>query len=495
MLSNIHNSELVLGLIYTVGTQIDDLSSVLKDVLRQYHYTLEEISVSKDIISQFESSESHFENEHDRITHYMNLGNKIRQETDDNSILMKGVAKELYLRRLDDTESPQPRERIAYLIKSIKHPDEVSFLRQTYGDGFHLIGVTSQRERRLNYLKDIKGMTSEDANQLIERDSNEDFEQGQHTRDAFQHADYFVDITEDRDRTQNQIKRLIELLFGNPFITPTFDEYAMFMAYATSLRSADLSRQVGAAIARDNVILSMGTNDCPKFGGGLYWPFDEKHDGKAKYVDSKDGRDYMRGYDSNKTEQAKLITSILENLGMDSSDKKLISKVKKAGISDLTEFGRVVHGEMDAILTCARNQISCKDATMYVTTFPCHNCAKHIIASGIKRVIYIEPYPKSKAFEFHPAEITDDCRTSDKVVFEPFTGVGPQRYADLFSMISTKWYKRNRKDSSGEAITWGPDKAELRTPISPFNYMDSEASALLVFEEETKALKGAIEDE
>ncbi|MDN3612645.1 hypothetical protein QWZ16_23945 [Vibrio ostreicida] len=29
-----------------------------------------------------------------------------------------------------------------------------------------------------------------------------------------------------------------------------------------------------------------------------------------------------------------------------------------------------------------------------VRLFPCHNCAKHIVASGIKRVVYVEPYPK-----------------------------------------------------------------------------------------------------
>ena len=50
----------------------------------------------------------------------------------------------------------------------------------------------------------------------------------------------------------NSVSRLVELLFGNPFISPNFDEYAMFMAYASSLRSADLSRQIGAVIAREN---------------------------------------------------------------------------------------------------------------------------------------------------------------------------------------------------------------------------------------------------
>ena len=60
---------------------------------------------------------------------------------------------------------------------------------------------------------------------------------------------------------------MVDLWFGNPFITPTFDEHAMFLAFSAALRSADLSRQVGAVITKDSQILSAGANDCPKAGG------------------------------------------------------------------------------------------------------------------------------------------------------------------------------------------------------------------------------------
>ena len=39
--------------------------------------------------------------------------------------------------------------------------------------------------------------------------------------------------------------------------------------------------------------------------------------------------------------------------------------------------------------------------TLYTTTFPCHNCTRHIVASGIAKVYYIEPYAKSLALELH----------------------------------------------------------------------------------------------
>ena len=481
------DSELVLGLITTVGTDIDDVINDITNQLKFFNYKTEVINVSNDIISQFDTSDKQeFTSEYERIKYYMDLGNKVRKDLGDSSILMKGVSRNIYLKReIDATGQPQPRKRTAYIIKSIKHPDEVEFLRNTYGDGFHLIGITSSRERRIKYLVERKGICEKEANELLDRDENEDIKQGQHTRDAFQHSDYFIGITEDKDLTYNSVSRLIDLLFGDPFISPSFDEYAMFMAYASSLRSADLSRQIGAVIAKNNEILSMGANDCPKVGGGLYWPILGEH---GKYEDEIDGRDYMRGEDSNKIEQNKIINSILKAFELDESPEN-IAKLKNTGIGDLTEYGRVVHGEMEALLSCARNNISCRDATLYATTFPCHNCAKHIIAAGIKRVVYIEPYPKSKAFQFYTAEISAK-RDDKKVSFEAFTGVGPQRFTDLFAISSTRWYARKRKDKQGKKIEWKRENAELRNPISLLNYLHAEESALINFEEETMAKKG-----
>lgn len=486
MLQN-QDSELIIGIISTVGTDVESVIEAIIDRLKFFRYTTEIISVSKDVIALFEQNETEcWPSEFERISHYMDLGNQIRTKTEDSSILMKGIARHIHLNReTDEKGNAKPKGRVAYIIKSIKHPDEVDFLREAYGEGFHLIGITSSHERRVKNLIERKGLDEKKAKELLDRDLNEDIKHGQHTRDAFQHSDYFICTTEDVDRTYNSVGRLLDLLFGNPFITPSFDEYAMFMAYASSLRSADLSRQIGAVIARDNEILSTGANDCPRSGGGLYWPLEDEH---GEFADEDDGRDYMKGEDSNKIEQQKIIDSVLKALNLDATEEN-VKKVKGAGIGDLTEYGRVVHGEMEAILSCARNNISCKGATLYATTFPCHNCAKHIIASGIKKVYYIEPYPKSKAFQFYKREISDSIEDDSKVVFAPFTGVGPQRFADLFAISSTRWYAKKRKDKSGKKLEWKREEAELRNASSLFSYLDSEQAALMNFEDETVALK------
>ena len=281
----------------------------------------------------------------------------------------------------------------------------------------------------------------------------------------------------------------MDLIFGSPYLTPTFDEYAMFMAFTSSLRSADLSRQVGAVIAKNNEIIASGANDSPRAGGGLYWPiFDEK---KHDIVDKSDGRDYKRGFDSNKIEQHNIIQNILSNLD-DTFDKekkdKLEDVLKKSSIKYITEYGRVVHAEMEALLFCARNNISSKEATLYCTTFPCHNCAKHIIAAGLKKVVYIEPYPKSKAFDFHSDSIINNekefllpDKNDSYVNFVPFIGVGPRKFFDLFSISLSSGYKIKRKESDGSIVKWMPEESFSRLQMLPFSYMERELIATADF--------------
>ena len=481
------DSELVMGIIHTVGSNSGEIINMIKDSLRKFNYTSEVIKVSRQIIQQFVPPEAEsIVDEYDRISYYMDWGNEIRKQTGDGAILMKGVAAYIYSNYRSKI-CDAPRRRVAYIIDSIKHPDEVDFLRKTYGDGFHLIGISDSYENRKNYLMERKNLNDERAESLLERDDNESDKNGQHTREAYQESDYFINAGDESKQIQANVFRLLDLLFGNPFITPTFEEYAMFRAYVASLRSADLSRQIGAVVAKENEIIAEGVNDCPRALGVLYWPKYER----GKYFDEELGRDYMLGYDSNKREQQNLISNILTALDLDISDEN-IKKIKAAGIGKLTEYGRVVHSEMEALLMCARNNVSTRGCDMYVTTFPCHSCAKHIIAAGIKKVYYIEPYPKSKALEFYKREISQDMKDADKVCFLPFAGVGPHRFMDLFSMKSTKWYPRARKDDKGNKIEWKRGTANLRNPMMVLNYIDMEKSAYSQYEREVKHIREEI---
>jgi len=59
----------------------------------------------------------------------------------------------------------------------------------------------------------------------------------------------------------------------------------------------------------------------------------------------------------------------------------------------------VLHAESNAISKCSKSTISSQGATMYLTLSPCFDCAKLIIQSGIKRVVYKETYRETDALE------------------------------------------------------------------------------------------------
>lgn len=484
--------EVIIGLVGAIGTNLEQIKASIKDMLVTYSYNVTEIRISSDIIKQLRPTEVSEEN-YININNLMTAGNELREKGKNNAILSMAASALISSHR--DKESsglPKPKNRMAYIIHSLKHPDEVNLLRDIYTNGFYLIGVYSDEDRRKDYLINHKSVPASEAEKLIKRDAHEGDKWGQHTRDTYELADFFVNSENNYDKVTNHLWRFFDLIFGKPNISPTFDEYAMSMAYSASLRSADLSRQVGAVLTKNKMILTTGANDIPAFGGGLYWP--EMIDDKIQ--DITGGRDYTIGYDSNADEKQNIIKDIIEKLQINidkTTDKMLIRHKDKISelildtlnnskIKDITEYGRVVHAEMEAILSCARSEINTFKTTLYCTTFPCHNCAKHIVASGIEKVFYIEPYPKSKAFLFHKdsiesSESSKNSQDVKKVIFEPFVGVGPRCFFNLFSINLGTGYKVVRKESDGTVVKWERKNGRLRIQMLPSSYIEKELKA------------------
>lgn len=61
---------------------------------------------------------------------------------------------------------------------------------------------------------------------------------------------------------------------------------------------------------------------------------------------------------------------------------------------------RTIHAEMNAVIQCSANGVSTKNATAYVTNMPCTNCAKALIAAGIKEVVIFSDYHDTMAEDF-----------------------------------------------------------------------------------------------
>lgn len=480
--------ELVIGLVGATGTDLNRVSDLLRTQLYRTGYAVEILKISQEVIPQFGAVDIDATNPFDRLDKLMTAGNSARETAKDNSILALGAAARIAEKRFGgDPPSPVPMLRRAVIVNSLKRPEEVDRLRQIYPNGFVLLGVYADVTLRRRALID-RGISELQADILMERDADERLAPyGQRLNKTFYLSDFFIRLDRGEEQTRSELVRLVELLFGHPNRTPTFDEYAMFFAFAAALRSADLSRQVGAVIARDNAILATGANDCPRAGGGLYWPI---RDSSGRLADEPRGRDYTLKCDSNVKEQKQIVERIVALFegepGISSDSLRAKLKSSASPIGDLTEYGRVVHAEMDAITTCARSDVSAAGATLYCTTFPCHNCAKHIVAAGIERVVFIEPYPKSKALVFHPDAIVFDSRSADdrRVLFEPFFGVGPRRFFDLFSMnLSSGYDVARKKDGAGDVETWDHKTSRLRLQMLPSTYLDLEGQAAFIFKQ------------
>jgi deoxycytidylate deaminase len=460
--------ELVFGLVGPIGVDMSVVERKLEESLAAVHYQSRRIKLTE-LMRRVAVDGCDIDDGADPVKHFqsrIDYANAVRKKCEDDAALAALGIVAIRENRIQhwkgthDEEQAQsiPIERTAYIIRQLKRPEEIELLRRVYGRKFVQISVhASERNRQENLERQIgrndPGRSPADcrreAAKLIDTDINQRTdEHGQRVEDVFYRGDAFIDGRTE-ETTARSLGRFIQALFGKNSISPTRDEYGAYIAASASLRSIDLSRQVGAAIfSPRGEVISLGCNEVPKFGGGTYWTEDDEPH-----------RDYDDGVDSNRTEKSRIIFDFLNTLEKAGafaegktadllySDKKVREGIKDSPISDITEFGRMTHAEMTALCDAARLGRSVEGSTIYVTTFPCHNCAKHLIAAGIHRVVFIEPYPKSKALAFHSDSAILDQRAPDRVVFQHFIGISPRRYRDIFE-------KAGRRNSDGSVAEW-----------------------------------------
>lgn len=481
--------ELIIGLVGAVGSPMDAVVSQLVKQLKRFDYTAEQIRLSRLLRETPEGQKIDDSSKYSRISTSMDAGTALRERLGRGDALIALAAYEMRkIRRQrsgfdDEKEAPPPLANHCFILRSLKHEHEVDRLRQLYGDQFVLIGVYSPRSTRVDRLAGDFAAGKPDpqrdkAEELVQRDESEVGRKlGQNVREVFPLADAFVAV----DELEKQLERVVDLFFGSPFDTPTMDEHGMFHAQAAALRSAALSRQVGACVtSKRGDILAVGCNEVPRAGGGQYWPRDKD-----------DSRDFLKGKDQNdeikrqllseffsELQKTKWVTDAFRARRPEDIVGEALKKTRSSGekdelrlagtrVASLTEFGRDVHAEMSALMTLARLNLSSDRARLYCTTFPCHNCAKHIVAAGISRVVFIEPYPKSFAIKFHEDSIVLEDKKKGRVHFTPFVGIAPSKYL--------KWFRAGRrKDSDGTAVTWpdGPQLPVFATRVGGYSQAD-----------------------
>ena len=459
--------ELVIALCGPIGSPLHETAAEVEKVLSDFGYRARTIrlsgiiSMNASMVGMAVDGSSKF----NRTNSLIDIGDVLRERFGADILAKIAIAKISADRQQSfgpsddaakDTEQPHElkiaQQRTCHIVDSIKNQSELDLLRLIYGDALFAIGVFSPPEIRRQTLLQPGNFSEHEIEKLIDKDSGEEFSHGQSVRNTFPACDFFLRVdepifeqTEKKHLALAQIgvklKRLFGLLFHTTIVSPTSEENAMYAAASASRNSACLSRQVGAAVtSTTGEILALGWNDVPQAGGGLY--------GKPilnSTLEMQQTQSDKRCYslpnrkchnDEEKRGIARKIAEILNQAGL-LDDARIESAIEKISsdsrVKDLIEFSRAVHAEMHAILGASRvagERIV--GGKIFVTTYPCHACARHIIAAGISEVHYIEPYRKSMAIRLHQDALSEAEDAKGKVRIVQFEGVAPRRFIDLF---------------------------------------------------------------
>lgn len=443
LIKDTHTEELVIALCGPIGSGHLEVSQKLSNILTDdFGYDVQIIKLSEFIKAVNAIDES---SQYQRIKTLQDGGNKLREDFGNAYLAEKAIQQITYEREEhrgsgSDSEKSDKytTRRVCYIVDSIKNKDEYTLLSLIYREMFYCFGVLAPLEERVNRLQG-KGMDYSQIYSLIDRDSGEEVEHGQQVGDTFVKSDFFIRTANLNDEVLNALlRRYVHLIFGTQIVTPTPPETAMYQAWAAAANSGCLSRQVGAALT-DNTgsLISIGWNDVPAFGGGLYQAKSESF-----LPNPEDKRCFKNGEKCYNDEEKlalgeELFRQLVKAELLKEEDafvfESTIRNTKK--IKGLIEFSRSIHAEMHAILSAAHSEgHRIHNSKLYVTTYPCHSCARHIVAAGISEVCYIEPYRKSLALKLHKDAVSEDEQAKNKVRILPYTGVSPSRYLDLFSM-------------------------------------------------------------
>jgi deoxycytidylate deaminase len=461
-----YRPEIVLAFVAPTGSDRELVLQTTSRLLRASNYATAIVHLSKLLEERMPAGRRPDAAEPTRAWVLQDAGNQLCREACRPDALaflaVKAIRDERERLNLRRDEAKGPNAVVpgtGYLVWSLKRPKEAETLRAIYQSRFFLISVHSPERTRLDRLvqaeADERGHlspNSEDeaaALRLVRRDEREPKvtagSYGQNVSDTYPLADFFIDAT-NTTSLEVSLKRVLDIVFGDPFATPSRSEFGMFVASAAGLKSAELGRQVGAAVlSEQGDVLATGTNEVPRPGGGHYWE-----------GDADDDREFVRGTDTSdrlKTRLLSQVVGVIEASGGPALDQKvrdqLEAELERTRLADLIEFGRPVHAEMSAVTDAARTGRSLQDAVLYVTTFPCHLCTRIIIAAGIRSLEYIYPYPKSLAVELYERQIRAGRGVpldNGPIPFMPFLGVAPRRYVQAFQAPAA------RKTTTGEAI-------------------------------------------
>lgn len=339
------------------------------------------------------------------------------------NVIIKGYQKEA------DEKGNITKTPTCIVIDSVRNSQEAQYLKERYS-AFYLVAVhdteTFMAHLNTKVKKGMPDVPTELVNVYAERlrhlsyeeSKQKDFEKGKffapNTDQVIADAEIHISNVSWKDKASGdcyefhtmaeQWMKYASLILHPGLITPSAEERCMVVAYTAKFNSSCLSRQVGAVITNQyHAIRTIGWNDVPygQVPCGLRG-LDEVCgvDGKKKCVYSEFEGESIHTYKDDKTFQQHVADDFpklakqyveLKGLPMPYCFKTLHNRYEG---KENQVFTRSLHAEENAILQMAKyGGEALMNGVIYVTASPCELCAKKLYQIGVRKIIYIDPYP------------------------------------------------------------------------------------------------------
>lgn len=288
------------------------------------------------------------------------------------------------------------------VIDAIRNPYEGFFLKRRYAN-FYLVSINTSNSERLRSLREyrklsdgeIKGL---DGKEYPNKISGAEKFVAQNIQECIEVSDIHIHNSKSSEFSHNdlvsQLAWYITLMMHPGLIMPTSIENCMQIAYTAKQNSGCISRQVGAVVTDDTYsVKSVGWNSTPQ--GQIPCLLRSAED----LIEGRNKSDYS-DYELKDPVFREALNAKYSNLIATNKDSNRNFSFCFKSIQNEIEgeknqvHTRALHAEENAFMQIAKHGgQKLLGGVLFTTASPCELCAKKAYQLGLKKIVYIDPYP------------------------------------------------------------------------------------------------------
>jgi dCMP deaminase len=288
------------------------------------------------------------------------------------------------------------------VIDAIRNPYEGFFLKRRYAN-FYLVSINTSNSERLRSLREYRRLSDSDIKELDDKEypnkiSGAEKFVAQNIQECIEVSDIHIHNSKSSEFSHNdlvsQLAWYVTLMMHPGLVMPTSIENCMQIAYTAKQNSGCISRQVGAVVTDDTYsVKSVGWNSTPQ--GQIPCLLRSAED----LIEGRNKSDYSE-YELKNPVFREALNAKYSNLIATNKDSNRNFSFCFKSIQNEIEgeknqvHTRALHAEENAFMQIAKHGgQKLLGGVLFTTASPCELCAKKAYQLGLKKIIYIDPYP------------------------------------------------------------------------------------------------------